>query len=182
MQKQTESGEDPRGDCYRNSAKKGSVQPHTGPTFILDYKIQMSFLNNLCLDGGFSLSRVGATLSFQDNCVYLFGGCPDSSQNNLAFHKFNLSSNLWQHVNSLGQKPVLSLIYHTTNTYKDNFVFCGGMSIDKTQLKKLNNPHINIFNSQTYTWSKFNWDKFIKNHSSCIINNVLVVHGGINER
>jgi hypothetical protein len=41
---------------------------------------------------------------------------------------------------------------------------------------------MNIFNLLTKNWTQFNWGCYIKHHVSCMINNVVLVHGGINER
>ncbi len=112
----------------------------------------------------------------------MFGGSPDIQQNNLILHKFRLQSSEWKHVNSTGEKPMLSLMYHTCSMFKENAVFVGGVAIHRTDLKKLFNPHIYVFNTIATVWTQFNWGVYLKNHAACMINNVLVIHGGINER
>jgi hypothetical protein len=149
---------------------------------ILDYKIEMSWLNHSCYDSVFNLMRTSATLSFKDDTLYLFGGNADNPQSNLMFHKYKLSTSQWQHIPSYGEKPMLSLMYHTCTSYKDLLIFIGGVCLNKTELKKFGNPHINFFHTQTNTWAKFNWGHYLKHHTSCMIGNVLLVYGGIDER
>jgi hypothetical protein len=46
----------------------------------------------------------------------------------------------------------------------------------------MNSPLISVFNIEQSTWQQFNWGNFIKHHASSIWNNMLIIHGGINER
>lgn len=69
---------------------------------MLDYKIEMSWLNNFCFDSVFSLMRTGATMALKDDSVYLFGGNADNPQTNLMFHKYKMSTSQWKHVPSHG--------------------------------------------------------------------------------
>ena len=78
----------------------------------------MSWLRHQCNDSIFQLSRIGATLNYFNNELFLFGGSPDINQNNLIFHKFKVQSNEWKHVNSTGSKPMLSLMYHSSTMHK----------------------------------------------------------------
>ncbi len=69
---------------------------------VLDYNIEMSWLKHSCFDSVFSLTRTGASLSFKDDTLYLFGGTADSPKNNLSFHSYKLNSSEWHHINFSG--------------------------------------------------------------------------------
>lgn len=60
---------------------------------VVDYRIEMSWLRHQCNDSIFHLSRIGSSLNYYNNELYLFGGSPDTSQNNLMFHQFKVQSN-----------------------------------------------------------------------------------------
>ena len=84
---------------------------------------------------------------------------------------------------STGERPILSLMYNTCNSYKDtHLIYVGGMSIQKDHLKKFFNPHVYVFNVLLKEWTHFNWGKYMRQHASCIVGGNVIVHGGIDER
>ena len=124
--------------------------------------------------------RYGGTLNNYNGYLYLYGGYNYVGNHNPLndLNVYNIKSNKWKRIKSKFNSPSCS--QHTTSIYNHYLIIFGGLC--NKQRERICHNDIYIFNILTNTW------KIIKSnnkpiprfaHGMCIINNKLIIHGGL---
>ena len=123
-------------------------------------------------------SKKGTTINYYNGNIYLYGGSIDKYTFSNQLWKYNVNDNIWQKMITYNETPKCS--GYKMVLYKNYLILFGGYAMIKN--KYIFYDDIFMYNCDNNTWNKFKCNNKPRKrywHGMCIVNNKLIVYGGL---